>query len=110
MNEEPTITVTPAEARASLTEVDQVLAQARHAIRQGVSAPLLILWGCIWVVADSTTQFYPQAMSWLWWVLDLVGILGWVGIFLRHRHQVKNPRGWRYGAFWGILFFTRFCG
>jgi hypothetical protein len=105
MNEEPTLTPTPDEARASLAEVDHVLAQTRHAIRQGVSAPLLILWGCIWMVADTTTQFYPQAMSWLWSVLDLVGILGWVWIFRCQRHRVKSSRGWRYGAFWGILFF-----
>jgi hypothetical protein len=105
MNEEPTLTPTPDEARAALAEVDQVLAQTRHAIRQGISAPLLILWGCIWMVADATTQFDPQAMGYLWWVFDLVGIVGWVWIIRSHSRQVKNPRGWRYGVFWGILFF-----
>jgi hypothetical protein len=105
MNEEPVLAPTPDQARAALAEVDLVLAQTRHAIRQGVSAPLLILWGCIWIVADLTTQFQPQIMAWLWWVLDLAGILGWVLIFQLHGQRVKNPRGWRYGAAWGILFF-----
>jgi len=105
MNKEPTLTPTPDEARAALAQVDQVLAQTRHAIRQGISAPLLMLWGCIWIVADVTTQFDHQAMNWLWSVLDLVGIVGWVWIFRSHRHRVKSSRGWRYGAFWGILFF-----
>ena len=105
MNEEPILTPSPAEARAALAEVDQVLVQTRHAIRQGVSAPLLILWGCIWMAADTTTQFYPQAMNWLWAVFDLVGIAGCVGIFRCHRQRMKSSGGWRYGVFWGILFF-----
>jgi len=107
MNEESVVPPNPEEARAALAEVDRVLTQTRLAIAQGPSAPLLILWGVIWMIADLTTQFYPPAMQWLWLLLDLVGIFGSWWLATRHRVQVKRPSGWgwRIGAFWGILFF-----
>jgi len=104
MNEEMTQPPSQAEARAALAEVDHIIGQTRVALAQGPSAPLLILWGCIWLAADLTTQFYPVAMQWLWWVLDAVGILGscWVGA--RYGAKIKRPGAWRYGVFWLVLF------
>jgi hypothetical protein len=105
MNEELLNPPTRDEAAASLAEVDRVVAQTRHAIRQGISAPLLILWGCIWIVADVTTQFHPEGAGWTWLLLDVIGILGWWLIFKFSGSHVRSPRGWRYGVFWGVLFF-----
>ena len=93
------------EARVALAEIDRVTAQTRAAIARGPSAPLLILWGSIWFVADLTTQFRPEAMGWLWWVLDLVGAFGSCWLVQRSRVQVKRPGAWRYGVFWGAIFF-----
>ncbi len=104
MNEEMTQPPSQAEARAALAEVDRIIDQTRRALAQGPSAALLILWGCIWLAADVTTQFYPAAMQWLWWVLDGVGILGswWIGAC--HGAKIKSPGAWRYGVFWLVLF------
>jgi hypothetical protein len=105
MNDQPPLSPTEDEARAALSEIDRIMADTRIAIAQGPSAPILILWGCIWVVADVTTQYQPQALAWMWWILDLVGIGGMWWFVARHRAQVKRPGSWRYGAFWGATFF-----
>ncbi len=104
MNDQPLVSPTQDEARASLADIDRVAAQARVAIAQGPSAPILILWGCIWAVADITTQFHPLTMSWLWSILDLIGI-GGTWWFAAHGVRVKRPGAWRYGVFWGVIFF-----
>jgi hypothetical protein len=93
------------EARAALSEIDRVMADTRVAIAQGPSAPILILWGSIWVVADLTTQFHPQALALMWWILDLIGVGGTWWFSARYRARVKRPGGWRYGVFWGAVFF-----
>jgi len=105
MNEQPLVSPTKDEAQAALTEIDRVIARTRTAIAQGPSAPILFLWGSIWMVADATTQFHPQALQWLWWVLDLIGVLGTWWLARRHRVRVKRPGAWRYGVFWGVIFF-----
>jgi hypothetical protein len=105
MNKEPTILPMPEEARAALAEAEHLLAHTRRALSQGPTAGLLILWGAIWMAADLTTQFDQPAMQWLWAVLDVIGIVGWVLIALRSRTTVKEPGRWRFGAAWGILFF-----
>jgi hypothetical protein len=105
MNEQPVVSPTKEEARATLAEIDRVVAQTRTAIAQGPSAPILILWGCIWLVADVTTQFNSQALEWLWWVLDLIGVAGTWWFVARRNVRVKRPGEWRYGVFWGVIFF-----
>ena len=105
MNEQPPVSPTKDEARAALTEIDLVMARTRTAIARGPSAPLLILWGCIWSIADLTTQYHPQALQWLWWALDLIGFASTCWIIRNHRARVKSPGGWRYGVFWGAILF-----
>jgi len=105
MNEQTSDLPTKDDAIAALAEINRVMAQTRSAIARGPSAALLILWGCIWFAADLTTQLYPPALQWLWWVLDLIGFAGTWWIVRIHATRVKSPGGWRYGVFWGALFF-----
>jgi hypothetical protein len=105
MNEESIPSPSRDEARVALAEVSKVIDQTRLALAHGPAAPILILWGAIWVIADCTTQFYPVAMQWLWVPLDVIGIGGSWWFSARHRFKVKRPGHWRFGAAWGILFF-----
>ena len=109
MNDQPPLSATVDEARAALSEIDSVMASTRIAIAQGPSAPILILWGCIWLVADVTTQYCPEAMAWMWWILDLIGAGGTWLFIARNLNRVKREGSWRYGArygaFWGAVFF-----
>jgi len=105
MNEAAIPSPSAAEARAALAEVGRVIDQTRLTLAHGPAAPILILWGVIWVIADCTTQFYPAAMQWLWLPLDIAGIGGSLWFPARHRVKVKRPGLWRFGLAWGILFF-----
>jgi hypothetical protein len=104
MDEETLLPPSRDEARAALAEVGRILDQTRQAIAHGPTAPILILWGVIWLVADATTQFYPTAMQWLWLVLDIVGIGGSWWLATRHRLKVRRPGLRRVGVAWVILF------
>jgi hypothetical protein len=94
---------------AALSEIERIMAETRSAIARGPSASILILWGAIWFVADLTTQYDPQALQWMWWILDLIGMAGTWWFIKNHRSRVKSAAtaryGWRYGAFWGAIFF-----
>jgi len=103
MSEEIAQPPSQAEARAALAEVDQIITQTRLAIAQGPSAPILILWGGIWLVADVTTQFYPHALNWLWLALDGLGIAGTWWFSARARVQVRRTGLWKVGVFWFAL-------
>jgi hypothetical protein len=105
MNNETTSLPSPEEARAALAEAERAFQQTRVAIVQGPSAPLLILWGSIWMIADLTTQFYAPAMLAIWLPLDLIGGGGTWWIVAHRRVKVGRHGNWRYGAFWGVLFF-----
>lgn len=104
MNEEMTQPPSPAEAHAALSEVDQIIANTRTAIAHGAAGPILILWGCLWAIADATIQFYPPAMQWIWIPLDIFGAVVTTWLVRQHRVQVKRPGRWRFGVFWVVLF------
>jgi len=104
MNQETFKQPTPDEARAALAEVDNVLAQTRLSIARGPAAPILILWGVIWLIADITTQFHAQSMQWMWSVLDGAGLLMTAWFVARDKVKVRAPGGRKIGMFWGALF------
>lgn len=108
MNDEMNEPVSRAEALAALADVDTVIAQTRTAIAHGAAGPILILWGCIWAAADATIQFYPPAMQWIWFALDIFGVAATFWLVGRRRVQVKQSGRWRYMAFWLVLFFYAF--
>ena len=94
MNEsQSTVSPTKDEAQAALSEIERVMAETRIAIARGPSAPIFILWGSIWVIADLTTQYRPEALAWMWWILDLIGAGGTWWFSARYRARVKRPGG-----------------
>ncbi len=70
--------ITPEAARASLAEIDRIATQTRQTIAWSCATPLLILWGVIWVIGFSATQFFPSWAFRLWIGLDLAGIVSTV--------------------------------
>ncbi len=104
MNEEIPLSPSRDEALATLAEVDRIIVQTRRAIAHGPVGPILILWGCIWAAADTTIQFYPPAIQWIWTVLDAIGLMATFWIASRQRVKIKDPGRWRFGVFWVVLF------
>jgi hypothetical protein len=105
MEAAPIPAVTREEAQSSLAEIDRVMTATRRSIGASRSGPVVILWGIIWVVGYTGTQFFPHAASPLWLLLNLVGVAGsiFMGSWFR-QSPVRQPGLWRHGVAWLILF------
>lgn len=103
MDSEQTLPVTPEEARFALEEIDRVGRHIRKTIGTGRAAPMLILWGAIWVIGFAGQQFLPHAYR-IWLGLDVVGIA--ISFLSRWNRgtPIKNPQNARIGFSWMILF------
>jgi len=101
---EPIQPISQEEAASTLDEIDRIGRQMRRAVAAGCAAPMLILWGSIWIVGFTAEQFFPYADRY-WLVLDLVGLA--VSCFLgawSRKSPVKGPGRGRIGLSWLILF------
>jgi hypothetical protein len=96
--------ITKEEAFFALEEIDRIGRQMRRTIAAGSMAPMLILWGVIWILGFAAEQFIPRAFR-LWLVLDLVGIAAsfLLGACSR-KSPVKGASPGRIGLSWLILF------
>jgi hypothetical protein len=91
------------EAQDSLADIEKVLEQTRRVIANGCSSSLLILWGVIWVIGYTGTQFYPARALYIWGPLNLAGGLASWYIGARAT-PIMDRGGWRIGLFWLALF------
>ena len=96
--------ITKDEARASLAEIRDVTWHTRRAIGQGASSSILIVWGVIWMIGYSASQFVPQYSGLIWLPLITVGaISSWI-CGSRKRSSISDANGSRIGIFWLVLF------
>jgi hypothetical protein len=92
------------EASEALDQIEDAVSQTRRAIGQGSSSTKLILWGVIWMLGYSCSQFAPGKAQTVWLCLVALGALGswnWGG---RSRPRFQSPNGSRIGLGWLILF------
>jgi hypothetical protein len=104
--ESENIRITQEEASVSLAEIDRTTQRIRNALASGTAAPLLILWGAIWVVGYSGQQFLPHSSQATWAVLIAFGTIASLLSGFRQA-PVKNPSFslmGRFGLAWLMLF------
>lgn len=98
------------EAKEMLAEVEATGRRTRDAAAYRVAGPILALWGVVWAVCFSVTQFAPHAAGWAWLAGDGVGLAGtaWLGWVLPRHGPVLSESskrlGRRLGGFWLALF------
>ena len=98
--------VSPQAAHQSLAEIKQVMHDTRRAVAARGTDLILMLWGVIWFVAFSGSQFWPRQSSWIWTVGDVLGVLVTIAIATSFGRSapVRIPGarqlGWRIFAFW----------
>jgi hypothetical protein len=96
--------ITQEEALASLQEIDRVIARIRKAIASAGCAPMLILWGFIWIIGFGTMQFFPEVTGRLWAVLDTTGIVISILFGIRaHRSRIHGLEQGRIALSWLVL-------
>src|SRR5579885_983027 len=99
---------TESEARASLAEIARIAECTRKTIAYGSGAPLMILWGLIWLAGFTTSQFNFGSFHFtrlVWTVLDLIGFAATIFIAYYRKAPVKGSHGGRIGLSWLILMF-----
>lgn len=63
-----------------------------------------MIWGVIWAIGFSATQFCPHLAGWFWVALDTIGFAG-TWICIRQSNTKFSRQGdVRVGLAWGILF------
>ena len=97
------IEITRTEAEEALIAIEAVTNRMRKTIAGCGAGPILIMWGLIWLVGYSSSQFFPENSGLIWAPLSLGGgAASWI-IGMRER-RIKGVGSWRIGVFWLVLF------
>ena len=99
--------IEPSEAESALAAVRAADAQMRRALNAYGAAYHFIVWGVIWLIGFSISNFatrLPLAVAmWSWPVLNVIGMVCSWTIGIRMGRTFHNPYGSRIGLLW-ILF------
>lgn len=96
--------ISKAEASEALGQIDDATSQTRRAIGQGSSSTKLILWGVIWMLGYSCSQFAPGMSQTVWLCLVALGALGSWNWGSRSKPRFRSANASRIGLGWLVLF------
>ena len=95
--------ITKQEAKASLAEIENAITITRKAMGH-FSGYILMIWGVIWALGFSATQFIPEQALRFWLPLDLAGFIGTFLCIRKAKLSRGRTGGSRIGLAWLILF------
>ncbi len=101
--------ISPTEAEEALKAIQIVMQKTRRYMANSGAYIFLIVWGVIWLLGFSGSQFLsPQIAGYVWMVLDILGGVLSVAIGMRMKKNVRSSNsitsGTRIGWFWLLLF------
>ncbi len=101
--------ITPSEAEEALSAVQNMMEKTRRAISASGAYKFLILWGVIWMLGFTGSQFLPaEAARYAWIILDITGavISAFIGVRMNRgvRMSAAPTTGKRIAFFWLLLF------
>ncbi|RFU48590.1 hypothetical protein [Paraburkholderia sp. DHOC27] len=88
--------LTSEQASQALRDLEAVSQRSGKLYRYQRTAPMLILWGVIWIVGFGATQLAPARAGWLWIVLDIAGVLGCIYLGRRGHADASASQSWRW--------------
>jgi hypothetical protein len=86
------------QASQVLREVEAVSHRSGQLYRYQRFAPMLVLWGVIWLIGFGMTNFFPARASWLWIALDVIGVAGCIYLGGKGKQEPSNSGAWRWLA------------
>jgi hypothetical protein len=110
MNEEINRPPSPAEARATLADIDHTQAQIRSDIAQSSVAPIMIITGILWMGNLTISQFgqaieqSPYGLKYIAPIFTFGGILGLVVFKAFRRYPVMRSCNWRIPVLFLVIF------
>ncbi len=90
------------DAQLRLQEIDQIMQHTRRSLLASGAANYLMLWGSVWLLGYSITQFLPDYSGVSWLFLDVLGIV--ISFYFGFRHA-RNWRSKQYGPRVGLFWF-----
>jgi hypothetical protein len=101
--------ISPTEAEQALVAIQAMMKKTRRAISSSGAYVFLIVWGIIWLLGFTGSQFLAQEFAgYSWMILDLLGGIASVIIGIRMNRGVRSPSstasGKRIAFFWSLLF------
>ncbi|MBE3558622.1 MAG: hypothetical protein IMW89_05270 [Ktedonobacteraceae bacterium] len=101
--------ITPEEARATLADIQAMTKQVQSLLH--VWAYYLVLWGILWTISFTTTQFAPHQTVWIWSMTVFAGMAGSAILGIVQQKRFRLVPGTRaaflstqYGLFNGVLY------
>ena len=86
--------ISPKQASEALSDIASAEGRSATIFRYRLSAPYLLLWGALWVVGFSLSDFYPAQVPIVWLCVTLIGIAGSIAVSLR-AEGVGRAVAWR---------------
>ena len=101
--------ISPSEAEEALAAIQTMMTKTRRAISSSGAYIILIIWGVIWLLGFTGSQFLPSDIGGYTWIaLDILGgiLSAVVGIRMGRAVRPSSPSisGKRIGIFWLLLF------
>jgi hypothetical protein len=108
------MSISPQEASAALDSIHEASASVRHRRAHHHAAPFLILWGCVWAVCNTVSQFWPTGAGKVWLVANVLGTACtvWltINISIKSRRDSTSPAEARaIGRSFAMLGTTMIC-
>lgn len=94
------MTITRDDAAQALSEVEAARGRALRAGAYAQASPFFIIWGLVWLVADTVAQFEPS-FPYTWLIASALGAVAHLAVSFRQRSQPAPARaaarlaGWR---------------
>jgi hypothetical protein len=83
------------QAALALREIAAVENRSSQLYRYQRTAPMLMLWGVIWLLGFALTDRFPAKANWIWIPLDIVGTLGCIYLGQRGKdHASATSQRW----------------
>jgi len=93
-------------------EIDKAILQTKKAVGHFVGY-ILMMWGVIWAIGFTATQFSPHVAGWYWAALNTIGTIGTWLIISQSKSKFNRQVGGRlflalvilscYAILWGFM-------
>lgn len=90
--------LSPEQAAAALQDVNRVSSRSADLYEYQQASPYLILWGIVWAIGYSLSDFFPTRMAMIWLVADSIGVIGSILIARSNAKTSERDDEWRHAA------------
>jgi hypothetical protein len=92
------MTLSSQQAAEALRDIEAVGNRSSQLYRYRRAAPMLILWGVIWLLGFGLTELAPAQANDFWAPLDIAGVLGCLWVGRNNKAEKSTAASWRWLA------------